>query len=446
MRKGFLLGLITCSIGHGFAQPITSGELRSGPMVGYSEMREIMLWVQTDKAATVEIAYWEKGTTEASQYRTESAQTQKAKAFTAHLLADKVQPGKDYQGSVYIDGRLVDLPYPFEFHARDLWYWRTDPPDFKAAIGSCAYINEEAYDRPGEGYGQHEEIFTSIYSDDPDLMLWLGDNIYLREADWNTFTGIYHRYTHTRSQSFLQPLLASTHHYAIWDDHDFGPNDSDRSFVHKDKTEEAFKQFWANPSYGLEGQGGITSMFTWSDCDFFLLDNRYFRAPNGRTTGERTLLGKHQLRWIIDALKYSKAPFKFVCIGGMVLSSAKVFENYINLYPEEREQLLDAIQTEGITGVIFLTGDRHHTELSTWQPEGGVTIHDLTISPLTSTAYGGDQGKNQYLVEGTEVEKKQNYGLLEVTGPRKDRKLKIWVKDHLGNLLWSREITANSMR
>ena len=52
----------------------------------------------------------------------------------------------------------------------------------------------------------------------------------------------------------MQPLLARTHNYAIWDDHDFGPNDSDRSSAIKAITLEAFKDSWPNPSYG-QGAG-----------------------------------------------------------------------------------------------------------------------------------------------------------------------------------------------
>jgi len=36
--------------------------LQSGPMVGYSNMREVMLWVQTRDSAKVIFRYWEKDT------------------------------------------------------------------------------------------------------------------------------------------------------------------------------------------------------------------------------------------------------------------------------------------------------------------------------------------------------------------------------------------------
>ena len=74
-----------------------------------------------------------------------------------------------------------------------------DAPDFDFVAGSCFYINEEAYDRPGKPYGGDYQILDAIYRDKPDFMVWLGDNTYLREADWDSKSGIYHRYSHTRA-------------------------------------------------------------------------------------------------------------------------------------------------------------------------------------------------------------------------------------------------------
>jgi len=151
-------------------------------------------------------------------------------------------------------------------------------------------------------------------------MLWLGDNVYFREPD-NTKNAMLHRYTQVSSHPELQPLLASTHHYAIWDDHDFGPNDSDRGFFNKKAALEVFKAFWANPTYGIDNQDGITTMFSWGDCDFFLLDNRYYRTPVNRRTGKREILGESQKQWLFDNLVFSKAKFKFVLIGGLISKS-----------------------------------------------------------------------------------------------------------------------------
>ena len=46
------------------------------------------------------------------------------------------------------------------------------------AIGSCSYVNEPEFDRPGKPYGSNFEIFNSINNKNPDFMLWLGDNMY----------------------------------------------------------------------------------------------------------------------------------------------------------------------------------------------------------------------------------------------------------------------------
>lgn len=439
------LGLLIGDFAQAQKKADPSTFLQSGPMVGYSEMREVMLWVQTNRVCQVYVEYQEHDQPASEVFLTNAVTTSPENAFTAHLLADRVLPGRNYDATLRIDGKKIALPYPFTFHARDLWQWRSDPPAFKAIVGSCAYFNDSLYDRPGKPYGSEYEIFEAIGKEDGDLMVWLGDNIYLNEADWNTRTGIHYRYTHGRSHRVLQPLLASMSHYAIWDDHDYGPNDADRSFVNKDLTTDAFQSFWANPGYGVNGQGGITGMFSWSDCDFFLLDDRSFRSPNALKGAERALLGKAQVDWLIDALKGSQASFKFVCVGGMVLSTADVYENYIHVAPEERRRLLDAIQTEEIKGVVFLTGDRHHTEMSVWKPSGGYPVYDLCASPFTSGTYPGDGTANTLLVPGTEYVG-HNYATLEVSGPRNGRKLVITCKDKEGKAAWTQEITAASMQ
>ncbi|MCB0642830.1 MAG: alkaline phosphatase family protein [Phaeodactylibacter sp.] len=412
--------------------------LQSGPMVGYSEMLEVMLWVQTTAPADVQISYWPKDQPEDKKL-TNLVKTVAARGFTAHLLANQVEPGTNYQYEVLINGKAVRRPYPTEFVTQKLWQWREDPPAFSMALGSCTYVNEPEVDRPGEPYGGDYQIFQSIHQKDPDLMLWLGDNIYLREVDWYSTTGIYHRYTHTRSLPEMQALLASTHNYAIWDDHDFGPNDSNRSYIHKEKTWLAFQDFWANPSYGLPGQKGTTTMFQWADVDFFLLDDRYFRSPNGRESGEGTLLGTVQLEWLIDALSSSNASFKFVAIGGQVLNTAAVYENYANRHAKERAYLLQRLNQEGIKNVIFLTGDRHHTELSKLTTRDGVTLFDFTVSPLTSSAARPLTETNGNRVENTLVTQR-NFGWIQVEGPRAKRMLTLTVFDSNGEALWSEVI------
>ena len=441
--KRFLLVLILTLAAGIFSLSAQEQYLQSGPMVGYSEMMEVMLWVQTNAPATVKIEYWEQGNSR-TRFATNEVRTQKSDAFTAHLLADAVQPGKTYDYRLLINGKAVQLPYPLSFQSQKLWQWREDPPAFSFLIGSCFYVNDPPYDRPGTPYGSDFEVLDAMYDAGGDFMVWMGDNIYLREADWNTRTGILYRYTHTRSHPKLQRLLANMHHYASWDDHDFGPNNSDRSFREKNTALEAFQLFWANPEYGINNQPGVTFRFEWADVEFFMLDNRYYRSPNYRESGEREILGDEQIEWLIDALVNSYAPFKFVVVGGQFLNTVANYENHAT-YAAERERILNALAQERIPGVIFLNGDRHHTELSKLQRRGLPTLYDLTISPLTAGLGGRGDEMNELRVDSTFV-RTHNFGKLSVSGPRTARVLDIQVIDYQGNEMWKRTITAAELR
>ncbi|MEJ8756429.1 alkaline phosphatase D family protein [Pontibacter sp. H259] len=415
--------------------------LQAGPMVGYSEMREVKLWVQTKEPAKVKIKYWAKDNPN-KVYTTAEARTMAESANAAHLLADNVEPGKKYSYELYINNKKVKRSYPLEFQTQELWQHRKDAPDFTFAVGSCFYVNDTPYDRPGKPYGSASfEILTSIHQKKPDFMLWIGDNTYLREPDWNTKTGINYRYTHTRAVPELQPLLGSTHNYAIWDDHDYGPNNSDRSFWGKNLTLEAFKTFWANPNYITEE--GITGTFQWNDVQFFLMDDRWFKSPNGRAT-DKAYLGEEQLNWLVDALHTSSATFKVICVGGQVLNPAVIKENYSN-HPEERQKLLDAIAKVKIKGVIFMDGDRHFTELTKLDREGTYPLYDFTISPLTAGLSDPKDEANTLRVPGTLVQE-HNFAIVSVNGPATDRRFKVTIYNTKGAEIWQREVKAAELK
>ncbi len=418
--------------------------LKSGPMVGYSTFREVALWVQTTESATVQFEYWEHSKT-SIKFRTTAQQTLASNAFAVQLIADRIEPDKRYDYALYINKKRVERAYPLSFQSQSLWQWRRDPPTFSFALGSCLYVNEEAYDRPGIPYGGDYEILTAIHQKKPDFMLWLGDNIYLREGDWDSQTGIFHRYTHTRSLPELQPLLGSTHHYATWDDHDYGPNNSDKSYSMKETTTAAFKTFWANPNYGVANGKGITGSFEWADAQFFLLDDRYFRSGLEVKGGPKEMLGQDQIEWLITALAASNATFKFVACGSQIINSANMFENYA-MYAE-REEFLRRVRQSGVKGVIFLTGDRHHSVLSKMTDKnGGYPFYDFTVSPLTSGFYGpADNEKNVWLLPETLLVDK-NFGIVNVSGPRKERVLELNVYDKKGELKWTKKIAASELK
>ena len=182
----FFILAITCARGQQPDIPL----LQSGPMPGYADMREAVIWVQTTGETSVYATYWDREHPE-MMMRTGTVNTLKEEALTAKLIADQVEPGRTYDYRLYFNDRPVDLPYPAVFKTPPLWKYRTNPPDFTILTGSCAYINQPEYDRSGKPYGGDYRIFTHMAAQNADLMLWLGDNVYLREPDWNTRTGFY---------------------------------------------------------------------------------------------------------------------------------------------------------------------------------------------------------------------------------------------------------------
>lgn len=414
--------------------------LQSGPMLGHVDMKEAVLWAQTKQAATVQFEYWD-AQNPAEKFETDPVRTEKSTGFTAKCIADQVEPGRTYTYQLKINKKRVQLPYPTQFKTQTLWQWRTDPPAFSIATGSCAFINEERYDRPGKPYGADYQIFTSMAAQKPDAMIWLGDNVYYREPDWATRTGMLHRYTHDRSIPELQPLLASTSHYAIWDDHDYGPDNSDGTWPLKETSLEVFKSFWANPTFGVGGQPSCATSFQYGDADVFLLDGRYFRTPDDCETCERVCLGKAQIEWLLGSLASSRAPFKLVAVGSQFVTTNDHHETFAHYYAAERDTILARIEREKIKGVVFLTGDRHFTELSGYQNRAGNWVYDLTASPFTSGPYTDAEKKeaNEYRIAGT-VYDKRNFAMLRFSGPRKDRQLQITVYGSNGEEIWTRTL------
>lgn len=415
--------------------------LQSGPMLGFCEFREAVIWLQTKKEADVYIEYFDKNMPENSFF-SDHFITRKQDAYTAHIVLNQVLPGKNYQYQVIVDGKKLTFPYPTTFKTQEDWKFRTTPQDFTVAFGSCNYINEPSTDRPGNPYGGDYRIFASIVQKKPDLMLWGGDNTYLRPSDWGTKTGYAHRYTHTRSCEEIQPLLAACPNLAIWDDHDFGPNDSNGSYILRETAHEVFRSFWANPPFinFPEGQS-TTTHFEMNGVDFFLLDNRSFRTPYYEMKIARQMLGMNQIEWLVQNLKFSQSTYKMVMCGSQMLSDAEIFENFVQ-FPTERNYLLRRLEEENIQGVIFLTGDRHHSEISKYTNKNGNVFFDITSSPLTSSA--GERSRenepNRLRVPGT-FHQQRNFVLLSFTGTNKDRKLTATYYDSDGKSIGEYVIT-----
>ena len=432
------------------------GTLMSGPMLGYQAHREVLIWVETKEARTVALDYWLAGKPEAAKKITKTrprvypSGTQPMK-FVLPLL----EMGASYEYALTIDNEKVERPYPLAFKTRTQWEWRTPPPDFKFIFGSCAYLNDPPYDRPGTPYGKGTEIFGHMADSGADFMIWGGDNWYLREADFSSESGIWYRYSHDRATPELQKLYAGMHHYATWDDHDYGSNDANKSFELKDVSLAAFKAYWGNASWGEADNPGVYGKFFWGDAAFFLMDNRWYRDDDlldATKNATKTQYGARQKEWLkaglIHAQKEPHAAFKFIVTGGQVLTDFGGASETFAYYTREREELLQFIVDQKITGVIFLTGDVHFTELAKKKTGATQWVYELTSSPFSSAAsnLGNTERKDDpHRVDGTLVVD-QNFCTLALSGPKAARVLTIACFDKTGAKRWERTIAGAELK
>ena len=211
---------------------------------------------------------------------------------------------------------------------------------------------------------------------------------------------------------------------------------------------EAFKRYWANPSYGMPGVAGVFGMATLGDVDFFLLDNRFHRYPNRYPqVPEKAMFGAAQLEWLKQALVASRATFKLIAAGGQFWNRANRYETFFS-YPAEQKALADWLLEQKIPGVLFLSGDRHLGGLWRIERPGAYPVYEFTSSPLTAGAFTNppqEERDNPQLVPETLVTQR-NFGMLRVSGPRGDRAVTLEAYAADGRLLWQRRIAAAELR
>jgi len=419
-----------------------AGQLVSGPMLGYSAHREVFVWLEVKDAKSVTLDYWLAGKPETKKTleRTDLT-THPAGGQIVHFRPGLLDPGARYDYTVSIDGETITLPFPTSFKTQELWEWRKPPPDFKFLVGSCAYINEPAFDRPGEPYGKTTRTFELMGETGADFMVWLGDNWYWREPDYDSFSGLWWRPQHTRATPEMRKLLASMNHYATWDDHDYGPNDSNWAFEFKDEALKIFQAYWGNPSYGERDNPGVYTKFYWGDAAFFLMDNHYYRdaaSLNQDTVPTKTQWGRRQLEWLKQSLLQAQElrhfKFLFIATGNQMLQTEPRGEPH-ELYRREREELLQFIREYNLTGVVFLTGDVHHSGLYRRRLEpNGPWIYEVTSSPLSSGSWEVEKSaktRDPHVIKETLVGD-QNFCTIEVTGEGAERALTITCTDKQG--------------
>ncbi len=276
------------------------------------------------------------------------------------------------------------------------------------ALGSC--IKE---DQPSPALEAAARI-------QPDVFVFLGDNIYGDSTDMEVFRT---KYANLEAQPGLRALRAGpTRVLATWDDHDFGDNDMGVEYTMKRQTQAIFCDFWKEPadSKRRTRDGIYDSVLLGPQgqrVQIILLDARFNRSPLKRRTpsdtplprGQRgewwsagyggdylahtdtttTLLGEAQWAWLEEQLKVP-AEVRLIASSVQFASEEHRFESWAN-FPHERVRMARLIKRTGAAGVVFASGDRHWGELSAVRP-GKLTSTPPTFEdPSIKLASDADQ-------------------------------------------------------
>jgi alkaline phosphatase D len=303
--------------------------------------------------------------------------------FMGHVRVEGLRPATKYFYAIALDGTPAMVrPYPSFVTAPEVGSSGKTRIAFSSCTGRFGYLTAAIW----------AEMSARTRFD---LLLMLGDNHYADSTAAAPQRQAY--YDHRRTLGYAE-ITQRVPTYAIWDDHDFGPNDSGAAAEGKEISLRTFQQFWANPSYGQSDDPGIYFKFSRGDIDFFMLDSRYHRSPNRMVDdGTKTMLGARQLAWLKREILASKGKVKFIACGSEWEPYGH--QDSWTSFPRERDEIFAFLREHDVQGVILLSGDRHFT--GAYQI-GGRFI-EVTSGPLGSRTTNGINKPDMFLnlVEGT---------------------------------------------
>ena len=284
-------------------------------------------------------------------------------------------------------------------------------------------------------------VWAGVRKFDPQLWIWLGDNFY---HDWangkyvrtnndpDSFEKGYRALGRSEGVQALQSLAADRV-MATWDDHDFGKNDAGKEYDRKEESRKAFAKFFGVP----DRPDGI-----YSSRDFgpegkrvrvILLDTRYNRDSlprKGEALSDGDILGESQWSWLGEELARTGA--NLIILGSSIqfVSEQHRFEKWAN-FPKAKDRMLELLKTVRAQGVVFISGDRHHAEISCL-PEGlvGYPLYDITSSGITE---GGGVGKEENRYRVADLWNANNFGAIQIDWSQANPTVSLEIRDEKGN-------------
>ena len=331
----------------------------------------------------------------------------------------------------------------------------------RIAFGSCA-----KQDKP-------QPIWDAIIETEPQLFIFLGDNIYGDTQDMEVMRA---KYALLADQPGFRKLKQICPVVGTWDDHDLGANDAGADYPKKRESQQVFLDFFGVPKDDpRRTQEGVYSSSVYGPkgkrVQLILLDARYFRSPlkAGFKPGEpgegsrgiyvpntdpdATVLGETQWHWLAEQLKVP-AELRIIGSGVQVVADEHGSEMWGN-FPRERQRLFRLIRETKAEGVVIISGDRHLSEisrLSADRPEGaGYPLFDITSSSLNAPSGNFTKAGvrfaneiNSYRVGLTYFD--VNFGAIQIDWDQPDPVVRLQVRDEKGGVVMQQRLALSQLR
>lgn len=252
------------------------------------------------------------------------------------FAARELAPGTAYHYAIEVDGTL-DLVRSGRFRTP-----MAEPFSFTVALGSCARV------------GSNGMVFEAIDEFDPLMFLALGDLHYgnIETNDLEAFRSVLDT---TLTQPAQSALYRDTSIAYLWDDHDFGGNNSDANSASAPAAQASYREYV--PHYDLEDEdGAIYQAFTIGRARFLVTDTRSAREGD-------TMLGALQIEWLQREMLAAREANQLIVWASSVpwiAAPGSGTGDDWGGYPEERRVLANFIADNGLTDrLMMVAGDAH---------------------------------------------------------------------------------------
>lgn len=261
----------------------------------------------------------------------------------ATFQLDGLSPNTMYHYAIEADGRLD------EARRGTFQTFPSGAASFTFAYGHCAAT------------GSNGRVFDTIRESDPLFMLYGGDFFYenIAENDPELFRAAYERVFDAAAQS---TLFRSTSIGYVWDDHDYGPNDSDRTSPARDAAQQVYREYVPHYPLAADRDGAIYQTFTVGRARFIVTDLRSHRDPASDPDGpQKSMMGAEQKNWFKQQLLEADEQYPVIIWVSTVpwIADETPGADHWGGYATERREIANFIAENQIDGLFMLSGDAH---------------------------------------------------------------------------------------